>query len=171
MKTEIFFSSLAVSAGITLVELFMFFAYYRHKNQQFISNTMKTAAKETNNFIKSQATIKDHLPIEQIYAYSKYMDKIGKEEKEEVFESHIAVYVKTFMGLFVLVLGLLSTYLVVPKNTDTLEMTIAIIVGIICGSLLQFWFITNIIPMYKGSTSESLIYYTFNNIKDIVDVC
>lgn len=170
MKTTIFFSSLAVAAGITLVELVMFFAYYRHQNQSFIESTMKTAAKQTSEVIKTEANTMS-LPIEQIYAYSKYMSKIGKAEKEEVTSNHTTVFVKTFMGIFVLTLALLATYLIVPKNVNTFELTLGIIMGIISGSMLQYFFITNIIPMYKGSSSESLLYYTYNKIREIVDIC
>lgn len=170
MKTTIFFSSLAVAAGITLVELLMFFAYYRHQNQFFITETMKTAAKKTSDMIKNEANTMA-LPIEQIYAYSKYMSKIGQAEKEEVLSNHNTIFVKTIMGIFVLSLALLATYMIVPRNVNVFELTVGIVIGIISGSMLQYLFVTNIIPMYKGASTESLLYYTYNKIREIVDIC
>lgn len=168
MKRTLFFTSLSVATGITILELIIFFKHFSKLTQKNLDHNMKILANNTYKYIDTNF---DHSKVKyDIYKLKVYIDDIHKISKQNNITKNNELVLKSIMLIFLLITSILLSY-VTLENKDINKEYFGIFLGIITGALTQYFFVYNFVFKYHTASQESLLNYVLDRVSNIIKIC
>lgn len=169
MKKTLFFTSLAVATGITMLELFIFFNYFAKITQDSLSESMKLLADNTYEYINNNFDYKKGEV--EIYKLKLYIDDLHKISNKKDKINNNQLIVKSFVLILLLVIGVILSYVILDRKDNVSKEYFGIFLGVVIGSVTQFLFVKHFVFNYQAKSQESLLNYILDKLGDIVKLC
>lgn len=169
MRKTLFFTSLAVATGVTILEIFIFFNHFTKTTQESIDLNMKLLADNTYDFIKQHFDYKK--ATVEIYKLKMYIDDVHKISNKRDSINNKQLVIKSFVLILLLLISVILSYVLIDNRVNVTREYFGIFLGIITGSITQFMFVKYFVFQYQTKSQESLLTYTLNKIGNIVKLC
>tara|TARA_Y100000996_G_scaffold295857_1_gene234183 strand:- start:421 stop:930 length:510 start_codon:yes stop_codon:yes gene_type:complete len=169
MRKTLFFTSLAVATGITILEIFIFFNHFAKITQINLNNTMELLADNTYAFIKKNYDYKK--AKSEIYKLKLYIDDVHKISDKRDKKNNYQLVIKSIVLILLLGISVILSYVTLDNKYNIKKEYIGIILGIITGSITQFMFVKYFVFQYQSSSENSLLNYILNKLSDIIRIC
>ena len=171
MKRTLFFTSLTVATGITIIELLMFFFYFTWDTQRNLTINADRLAQNTYDVINKHFDFRSEESKQVITRLKLYLDDVHTDSAENDRRANRTLYIKAIVLTVLLVIAVLLSYATLQNKSSIRGEVFGIVVGVVAGAVTQFLFIKTFVYNYKTKSEALLLKYVLERIDDIIKVC